>query len=222
MEHAVELGAGWRKALGYQLKIYQYYPIDITQLDVAYAQQHGDLFRSISRQDQLQRKSNIRKHFIFTDLQLIINDTDAVVVYYDESVRKGAGTISECQVAYNHDIPIFVVSAYPQEQIPGWLTALSTKIFFDFSSLVAYLAALPPGIMKRDIFGNRHSGAHYLCSLCGTPFVKHKTHFVSKVSPLYCGPCVDLVKETYEQHKDRYEFFIEQIENEHEKELKGK
>lgn len=207
-----QFGRIWREACAKELKRMGYYPLDISNLDIEYANVHGHLLREIDNMDTLQRKMNIRKHFVYTDLQLIEKDSDALIVLLDEGVRKGAGTISECQFAYNHDIPIFLVNALPDtERISGWLFALATKIFASFDELYEYLDSLPSGILKRDAFGNHHSGSHYLCSLCGTPFIKHKTHYVSKVSPLYCKSCVDLVKETHETHKDRYEFFIETL-----------
>ena len=218
MQHSPELGAAWRLKTSAKLKSMEYYPLDITQLDIAYTNHHGELYRSFGSEPEhhLQMKSNLRKHFVYTDIELIKNDSDALIVYYDESVRLGAGTISECQVAYNLDLPIFIVSAYEDwhEEIPGWLQALSTKIFINFNDLYKYLGKLPYGILKRDVYGNHNAGTHYLCSLCGDPFEKHKAHFVSKVSPLYCKNCVDVVKTTHESHKDRYQFFLEHLEDE--------
>lgn len=215
MEFAADLGSEWRAVCSDKLREMGYFPLDISALDKEYQKQYGDLFHielDGTEKSILRKKANIRKHFIFTDLQLIINDSDAVVVYYDESVRRGAGTISECQVAYNNDIPVFVVSAFPGiGDIPGWLLALSTKVFFNFEDLHTYLHRLPEGILKRDIYGNHNSGEYYLCSLSGEPFKKSKTHFVSKVSPLYSKESVEIVKETNEEMKDRYKFFIEYL-----------
>jgi len=219
MQFAEDLGAGWRYATSNHLRDMGYYPLDITELDVAYTEQYGELYRSFGSDPEhhLQMKSNIRKHFVFTDLELIINDSDAMIVLYDESARLGAGTISECQIAFNHDLPIFIVTPYEDwfKEVPGWLQALSTKIFTNFQDLYEYLDRLPDGILKRDVYGNHNAGSQYLCSLCGEPFEKNKNHFVSKVSPLYCGSCVDIVKTTYESHKDRYQFFIEYLEEKH-------
>lgn len=214
MEHAVELGAEWRLVVGDELKQLGYFPLDITALDIAYAKEHGKLYMDFGEDDELLRKANIRKHFVFTDLELIKNDTDAVILLYDESVRKGAGTISEAQFAFLHDIPIFVVSAWEdwKSEVPGWLHALSTKIFISFDECLEYMAGLPDGILKRDAYGNHRGGEHYLCSLSGEPFKKNKHHFVSKVSPLYSEESVRIVKEVHEDMKDRYDFFIEYLE----------
>ena len=216
MEHASNLGAGWRTETSKELRSMGYLPLDITELDKRYQRQFGDIYHSNmdsdgSEMSTLQRKANIRKHFIHADLELITKDSDALIVYYDESVRKGAGTIIECQIAYSNDIPIFIVSKWNDvnKEIPGWLLALSTKVFTYFGDLYTYLDTLPEGILKKDMYGNRGSKDHYLCSLSGEAFQKYGSHFVSKVSPLYSKASVELVKETNEQMKDRYEFFVE-------------
>ena len=213
MQYAPDLGSGWRFDVTTWLTELNYKSINITEMDKAYSSEHGEMYRNLTEMsDLLERKSNIRRHYVFADTELIKTYTDALIVYYDESVRMGAGTISECQVAYDQGLPIFLVNSYAHiGEIPGWLQALSTKIFNDFESLREYFKGLPPNILQRDTYGNHSSLNYYLCSLSGEVFEKNKTHFVSKVSPLYSAECVDIVKKTYEQHKDRYQFFIEYL-----------
>ena len=216
MQFAEDLGAGWRELCSIQLRDMGYFPLDICDLDRAYADEHGELLyesasisRAVSVATELQAKSNIRKHFVKADLDLIEYDSDAVIIFYDEAARRGAGTISECQHAYNRDIPIFLVSDYEDwaNEVPGWLQSLTTRSFTDFESLYHYMRELPEDILIKDRYGNRHADNQYLCSLCGTAYVKNGHQFVSKVSPLLCSPCVNLTAETWEQLEDRYEFF---------------
>jgi len=216
MQFAKNLGAGWRIECSNYLKEMKYFPIDICDMDRAYAKKYGELYNMLDTSNHLQYKSNFRRHFIWTDVELVRRDSDAVIVLYDESARRGAGTISECQIAYEAGIPLFLLSAYKEwwNEVPSWLQGLTTKIFTEFDDLYAYLEKLPYGILKRDIYGNHGSKQEYLCSLCGNIFNKTKHHFVSKVFPLYCKHCVKLVTTTYEEHHDRYEFFIEYIEKE--------
>jgi len=216
MQKAKKLGAAWRILTSNVLKEIGYYPLDITALDRQYCDSHGELYHSFgsSGKHHLQMKSNIRKHFVHTDTKLIEHYADGVILYYDDSVRLGAGTISEAQVSYDLGLPVFIVNSYKTtNEVPGWLIALSTKIFDSFDELYVYLEDLPKGILKRDMYGNHNSNNEYLCSLCGDHFEKNKHHFVSKISPLYCGPCVDVVSSTFEDHHDRYEFFQDQIWN---------
>ncbi len=217
MEHADDEGAGWRVAVSNELRAIKFFPLDITALDRAYTAAHGKLYSHSGEENYIKRKANIRKHFVYTDLELIKNDSDAIILYYDESVRLGAGTISEAMVAFLHDIPVFIVSRWEKwwEEVPGWLQAVSTRIFTSFDDCIAYLSGLPDEILKRDIYGNhRGAGDHYLCSLTGEAFQKNHHHFVSKISPLYSSESVRIVKEIHEDKKDRYEFFLEYLERE--------
>ena len=209
MERAVDLGSGWRIKCSEELNHMNFMPLDITALDKHYTAIHGKV---ITGDNELQDKSNIRHQFIYTDLRLIIEDADAVIAYYDEAFKNGAGSFAECQCAYDHDKPLFIVSAFPKEQMPSWLKALSTKIFFDFEDLYDYLAKLPKQILVVDRYGNHSSGNQYLCSLCGDTFEKSKHHYVSKVSPAYCKRCVDIVLTTREKHADRYEYISDYLE----------
>ena len=216
MQHAKDLGSGWRQTESERLKQMGYFPIDISKMDKEYTKQYGQLYFMEKYEKHLEYKSNIRRHFIYADIELVRNDSDALIVYYDESVRRGAGTVSEIHEAYMRDIPVFLVSEYIDwvKEVPGWMQAETTKIFVTFDGLNRYLDELPYGILKRDVYGNRHVQSQYLCSLCGKVFEKSKHHFVSKVSPPYCSPCVDLITETHEGHVDRYEFIKSVLEKE--------
>ena len=212
MQHAANLGAGWRQECGSRLMDMGFFPLDIADLDIRYTEANGHLYRYLSDDELLQRKSNIRKHFIEADINLIKFDSDAIIILYDESVRLGAGTTSEVHDAFMRDIPVFLVNAYGElDAIPGWMQAETTRIFNSWDELYYYLGNLPQGILKRDAYGNRRSGDHYLCSLCGEVEAKSKTHFVSKVTPMYCKRCVELVKSTFESNVDRYEFFVQYL-----------
>jgi len=215
MQHAQELGVGWRDICSVRLKELGYFPINIAALDIAYTEANGELYRYIKDEELFQRKSNIRKHFVDTDVSIVRNDTDAVIILYDDSVRKGAGTTCEIHEAFMADIPVFLLNTYGEMlAVPGWMQAETTKIFNQWDDLYEYMSALPDKILRRDVYGNHRSGSQYLCSLCGEVEMKHKSHFVSKISPLYCKSCVEIVKATHESHADRYSFIIEYLEQE--------
>ncbi len=77
-----DLGADWRRECSKHLREMGFFPLDIAELDLAYRDAHGHLFRFMEDDEILQRKSNIRKHFIETDIALIRNDTDAIIILY--------------------------------------------------------------------------------------------------------------------------------------------
>lgn len=216
MQFAQNLGAGWRFKVSEKLKELKYFPLDITDLDIAYNEQHGKPSIPKAGEEPLSYKANMRKHFIDTDLKLIKDNSDALIVYYDESARRGAGTVSEAQYAFNLNIPIFLVTDHKTEKefyndVSGWLIALSTKHFLGFESLYNYLNDLPYGILKKDIYGNHGVDGKYLCHLSGEVFEKKKNRFVSQIFPLYSQKSVSIVHDIYENHKDRYEFFMEYL-----------
>lgn len=212
MQFADGKGGGWRREISPTLQRMGYYPVDIVALDRAYAAEHGELYGPDNHDSPEQLKSNIREHFVRTDLDLIEYCSDAVIVLFDEACRRGCGTQAECQHAYNLELPLFLVSAFEdwQHEVPIWLQALTTKIFTNFEDLLTYMKALPPGILKKDRYGNHHDGnGNYLCFLTGEVFQKRKHHFVSKVHPLYSQEAVELVATTHESQVDRYEFFLD-------------
>lgn len=216
MQFAQNLGAGWRIETSKKLKEMQYFPIDITELDVAYNELHGKPVLPKPGEEPESYKANMRKHFIETDLKLIRENSDALIVYYDESARRGAGTVSEAQYAYNLNIPIFLVTNHKTMEefysdVSGWLIALSTAHFISFESLYDYLEKLPRGILKKDIYGNHGVDGKYLCHLSGEVFHKKKNKFVSQIHPLYSQKSVHVVHDIYENHKDRYDFFMEYL-----------
>jgi len=209
MEYAPDgkLGTIWREETSKRLKQMGFFPLDIAELDVAYAKKHGELFHSFGsdKHNLIEMKSNIRHHFVNADLDLITYRSDAVILLYDEGVRRGAGTISEAQEAYNHGLPIFIVNAFDSHRdIPGWLVSLSTKIFDTFDELYEYLESLPQGILRTT----EDSHSHILCSLCGTPTVREESH-----NSKYCPNCGPVAHNTVNSLKNRYDFFVEYLQD---------
>jgi hypothetical protein len=220
MQFSKDLGESWRLHASRELVAMGYVPLDITAMDKAYSAKHGHVnYKDIMDSSPTTRKhwlskSVIRKHFIHADLELIRNEADAVIVYYDESVQRGAGTLGECQFTYLLNKPLFLVSAFTQGHIPGWLQGLATHCFLDFESLYHYMQKLPFGILRKDIYGNHGVDGKYLCNMCGAVFKKNPPTFVSKVEPLLCKTCVDVVAETHQEY-DRYTFMKEYLEKEY-------
>ena len=219
MEHANAddpLGGKWRQDVGKRIESLGFVPLNITELSLQYNARHGNVYTGLSmatEKDQMNFKAVVRTHFVDTDLHLLKEDTDAIILYWDESAKQGAGTVSEAQFAYNNDIPIFIVCDWDdwEKKIPKWLFALSTKVFSNFDDCIDYMSFLPRGILTRDEYGNRGTDSHYLCSLSGEVFEKQSHHFISKVSPLYSKEAVTIVRKSHEDHKRRYEFMREHL-----------
>lgn len=213
MQHAKDIGSQWRETLSDDLRKLNFRPIDIAWLDREYSKRYGELYRGLDSEDLL-RKANLRYHYVVTDINLIRNNADALIVLYDESVRKGAGTISEIHDAYMQGKPVFIVNGFDSiSEIPGWMHAEATRVFPCMNSLLEYLKMLPSGILIEDQYGNHRSGSKYLCSLCGNVEEKNDTYFVSKVTPTYCKSCVAIVKHSVDQLPNRYALFKQLLES---------
>ena len=178
MQHAENYGTGWRATTSAQLKEMGFYPIDIARFGVEYHTKFGDPVRPLELQNNRTFRENIRQHYIQPDLSLIQLHSDAIVVLYDESVRQGAGTISECQYAFNLNKPIFLVSTYKNwsVEVPDWLKGLTTKIFTSMSALYTYLSSLPEGALVNT---GKENGGVAICLLCGDITTRH----------LFCPSC---------------------------------
>lgn len=201
MQFAENLGSSWRKEASKKLKEMNYFPIDIAELDLEFIDKFGKMELPNSKEN-LEFKAFIREHFIDTDLKLIEYNSDALIVYYDESARKGAGTVSEAQFAYNLGIPIFLIAEYQSEEelfknVSSWLIALSTAHFTNFNDLYKYLNDLPNGILTNTADAS-------LCSLTGKPFTPNQHHLNSDES-------VMLHKKVSEKFVNRYDFFKQQL-----------
>jgi hypothetical protein len=64
---------------------------------------------------------------------------DAIIVLYDESTRRGAGTLSEAWEAFREGRPVYLVTEFGWEEIPTWLIGETTQIFSNFEDLLEYI-----------------------------------------------------------------------------------
>lgn len=226
MQFAESLGGAWREELSAQLKDINFTPLNITDMDAFFEKKHPDV-KLLPSKNNKDVDINIyrqlfREHFIEPDTKLITEQTDAVIVLYDESARKGAGTTSEVMHAYNQDIPIFMVCLdYKSEEevflnTSAFFTGMVTKIFTNFNDLTSYLSNLPPKILIPDNYGNRRFEDQYLCSLTGNVF-QSETIYTKKISKLTSPALLEkvdnlIINKTPVKNINRYNVFENYIE----------
>ncbi len=75
------------------------------------------------------------------DLDVMQNQTDYVICYWDEAAARGGGTQAELTLAYRKGIPVYFVTAMPPEQVSGWVLGCTDKIFASFEDLKSFLVA---------------------------------------------------------------------------------
>ena len=88
----------------------------------------------MKKTDPSEYKNIIRK-IINVDLDAVANNSDYLIVKWDESVFKGGGTHGEVTMAYWLKKPIFLVNKLPLDDISSWIFSCSTHIFENFEDL---------------------------------------------------------------------------------------
>lgn len=140
IEFASDKGKGWRRELrpfleerlGHRV----YDPAEdekknLTDEEVAH-------FRSWKTSDLPRFQRTVRK-IIHFDLDLIEREADYVICYWDREAGRGAGTQAELTVAYRKDIPVYLVSELPPEEISGWILGCAQRVFPSFGELKKHL-----------------------------------------------------------------------------------
>jgi hypothetical protein len=73
------------------------------------------------------------------DCAEIAERTDLLICYWDESAMRGAGTKGELTMAKFFKRPVYMVTAIPREEIPGWVVGCTTELFGTFEELKKHL-----------------------------------------------------------------------------------
>ena len=72
-------------------------------------------------------------------MEVLINDIDYIICLWDEYTEKGGGTYGELTVAFEHNIPVYMVTEKLNAEISGWVLGCTTKIFTNFNDLKTFL-----------------------------------------------------------------------------------
>jgi hypothetical protein len=75
------------------------------------------------------------------DLDVMANQTDYVICYWDEAAVRGVGSHSELTMAHHKGIPVYLVTEMPVEEISGWVLGCTDIMFTNFEKLKTFLAA---------------------------------------------------------------------------------
>lgn len=145
MEYKKNLGTAWRDWLSQRLQELHHDAINPVKLEVAEEEEDFGGVPVQTRLTELKAEgklSEVRKlvrKTLFRKDMFAIQLSDAIVVYYDESVQKGAGTLSEAWEAFREGRPVYLVTDFPMEKVPTWLIGETTAIFKDFEEFLEYV-----------------------------------------------------------------------------------
>lgn len=101
----------------------------------------------------------VRKKMFRKDMRGI-QLSHAVILLYDESVQRGAGSLAEAWEAFREARPLYIITGFRREEIPGWLVGESTAIFRSPAELLEYLENSEQ--VKQDIKNARSAVEAYL------------------------------------------------------------
>ena len=89
----------------------------------------------------VERFRKIMRFIINHDLNVITNQADYIVCYWDDAAARGGGTQAELTAAFRKGIPIYLVTESPVQAISGWVVGCTDKIFATFEELRQFLTA---------------------------------------------------------------------------------
>ena len=95
-------------------------------------------FRTWKRTDLERFRQTVRKIVNF-DLDIVQNQADYLICYWDAKTSRGAGTPAELTAAYRKGIPVYLVTGLPLAKVSGWVLACADRIFPSFDELKAFL-----------------------------------------------------------------------------------
>lgn len=147
IEHAADLGTGWRARIGRFLRDELGESVYDPSTDVRKNLSDEEIagFRRWKSDDPARFRATLRK-IIAWDLDRVEIDTDYVVAYWDAAAAKGGGTAAEITLAHRLQKPVFLVLGMPLSEASGWIVGAADEVFETFDGLEAAL---------RDRFGRQ-------------------------------------------------------------------
>ncbi len=146
MEYADGEGAHWRREMQSWLEQHLSHKVfnPNVESDRFFSKNFpGTDFRALKFQD-IGRFQEIVRHLVDIDCAEIADRSDYVICYWDEGAAKGAGTKGELTMARYFRKPVYLVTTFDPDQLPGWVLGCTTKIFSTFDDLKRELATLHP------------------------------------------------------------------------------
>ncbi len=96
-------------------------------------------FRALKRIDPA-RFQSIVAELVDLDCKEIALRSEYVICFWDEGAMRGAGTKGELTMARYFGKPVYMVTAFPLQEIPGWVLGCTDKIFPSFEALQRFLS----------------------------------------------------------------------------------
>ena len=140
MEYAVDEGSGWRidmaSWLSAQLGHNVIDPVEESRLLML--QENSTDYRTWKESDTERYREFVRQ-CVDRDIRAVTKEVDYIICLWNEDVFKGAGTHGEVTLAFQHNVPVYLVNQIPLRDLSGWIMACSSEIFNNFEELKVFL-----------------------------------------------------------------------------------
>ncbi len=145
IEYSPDHGRAWRAAVTPLLQSlgHQVYDPSLDEKKNLSEEERAN-FRAWKRTDLERFQQTIRK-IIAYDLDLIEQNVDDVVAYWDEHAPKGAGSQAEITVAHRLGLPVYLVLALPIENASGWVLGCATRVFRSLAEFQEFVGSIEFG-----------------------------------------------------------------------------
>jgi len=141
MEYSADEGRDWRENLQQWLERELHCEVfnPNHESDRFFQTYHAGIdFRKL-KYDDIQRYKDIATGLVDLDCKEIAQNSDFLVCYWDDSAMRGAGTKGELTMARYFGKPVYLVTAMPHQEIPGWVLRCVTRMFHSFEDLKVFL-----------------------------------------------------------------------------------
>ena len=140
MEYAADEGSGWRldmtSWLSAQLGHNVIDPVEESRLLML--QENSSDYRTWKESDTERYRQFVRK-CVVRDIRAVTEEVDYIICLWNANVLKGAGTHGEVTLAFQHNVPVYLVNQIPLRDLSGWIMACSSEIFNNIGELKAFL-----------------------------------------------------------------------------------
>ena len=146
MEYADGEGKSWRGELQSWLEstLHQSVFNPNVESDKFFSAHYPNVDFRKAKIEDMQLYQEIVRRLVEIDCNEIAGHSDYVICFWDEGAAKGAGTKGELTMAKFFNKPVYLVTSFPLNDIPGWVLGCVSNIFNNFQELKVFLNSQYP------------------------------------------------------------------------------
>jgi hypothetical protein len=91
------------------------------------------------KESDTERYRKFVRQCVDRDIKAVTEEVDYIICLWNADVFKGAGTHGEVTLAFQHNVPVYLVNQISLADLSGWIMACSSEIFNNFEELKAFL-----------------------------------------------------------------------------------